>query len=173
MAVDADGRLRGVVTFEQVTRALRAARPVAERRGRLRAISPAVSPRGRQRLRDLLELVLGEHGADARRRGLRRTSSSTYALQSTIGRSGRRSSSSAAASKPSTRGIRASSTTASGSSASSCSSAVDAVGLPHDLDGQVRVGDDRADQESDVRVVVHDQGPHVSHGKRQYAPPFQ
>jgi hypothetical protein len=54
----------------------------------------------------------------------RRTSSSTHALQSTIGRSGRRASSRPAASNPSTFGIRASITTTSGASASSCSSAL-------------------------------------------------
>ena len=94
MAVDADGRLRGVVTLEQVSRALQAPP---------RAAAPPSSAGLRGQLerhaRDRLEVVLGQAGGDAGGpRQLARVASSTIAEQSRIGSPGRRASSIAAAS---------------------------------------------------------------------------
>ena len=160
MAVDADGRLRGVVTLEQVSRALQARlAPRAWRRARLADVGRAAASSSATRgiaSKWSLDRQAAIPAASARAR----ISSSTIAEHSRIGRPGRRASSIAAASKPSTRGIRASSTTTSGSSSSSAATASSAPeASPAKTTPGRRVVEDRAHEEADVGVVVDDEHP--------------
>ena len=168
MAVDADGRLRGVVTLEQVSRALQsrlAPRAASRRNGNGGASSRrGLSEPARRELHATRGIAskwsLDRQAAIPAAAARSRISSSTIAEQSRIGSPGRRSSSIAAASKPSTAGIRASSTTTSGSSASTAATAScgarGLAGVRHLGRGVV---EDRAHQEADVGVVVDDEHP--------------